>query len=108
MNSTYPFKHWNPYYILIMIIGVNFTGMSWIQTIFIGTVVIRLLVGIPIAVSQQKALAKLEDLQPRFKKLAEDLKAETGLAIRTFGWDEKTAKRQFIKSVGFNMYTFKS
>jgi len=65
---------------------------------------IRIVIGLPIAVTQQKTIAKLENLQPQMKELADELKKETGYAIRKFGWDEKVAKRQFTKSVSLSMW----
>jgi membrane protein insertase Oxa1/YidC/SpoIIIJ len=73
--------------------------LSWVQVILFSTIIIRLVTGLPIAIAQQRSLKRLEEIKPQIQQLAEDLKKETGLAIRKFGWDEKTAKRQYKKSV---------
>jgi len=72
--------------------------LSWVQVILCSTVVIRIALGLPIAITQQRAIARLEKLKPELEDLALELRKETGLAIRQFKWDEKTAKRQYKKS----------
>ncbi|ODM94837.1 Mitochondrial inner membrane protein COX18 [Orchesella cincta] len=73
-------------------------GMSWVGVVFCGTFLIRSLVGLPIAVIQQKSVAKLESLKPEFQKLGNDLKMETAMAVKKFGWDQKTARIRFTRS----------
>jgi len=72
--------------------------MSWIGAVLCGTFLIRTFVGLPIAVFQQKSVAKLESLKPEFQKLGNDLKMETAIAVKKFGWDEKTARTRFKRS----------
>ncbi|CAL8106620.1 unnamed protein product [Orchesella dallaii] len=72
--------------------------MSWVGAVLCGTFLIRAFVGLPIAVVQQKSVAKLESLKPEFQKLGNDLKRETAIAVKKFGWDEKTARTRFTRS----------
>lgn len=74
-------------------------GLTWITTIISGTVLIRMLVGLPVSVIQQKATGRLESLKPEIMNLTAELRRETALAIKKFNWDEKTARRQYTKSV---------
>jgi membrane protein insertase Oxa1/YidC/SpoIIIJ len=76
-----------------------FAGVTWVQFIIGTTIITRLLTGLPVAIAQQRAIKRLELIQPQLKDLAEELKKETGFAIKKFGWDESTAKKQFMKSV---------
>lgn len=76
-----------------------FSGMTWISTIILGTFLIRASVGVPVAIAQNKSLARLEMLKPELKALTDDLKRETAMAVQKFKWDEKTTRRQFTKSV---------
>lgn len=73
--------------------------MTWISTIICGTFLLRAIVGVPVAIAQNKSIARLESLKPELQKLGEELKMETAIAIKKFNWDEKTTKRQFTKSV---------
>jgi len=59
------------------------------------------LIGLPVAISQHKSMAKLENLQPEFKQLAADLARETSIATQTYKWDEKKANSAFKSSVSF-------
>lgn len=73
--------------------------MTWISTIVCSTLLIRTVVGLPVAVAQTKAMERLVNLKPELQTLGEELKLETAIAIKKFNWDKKTAHRQFTKSV---------
>lgn len=73
-------------------------GVTWIQTIVLGTIAIRLFFALPLSIVQHKSLARLENLQPELKKMIEDLNRETFIAKKIYKWDEKTAKRTFWRS----------
>lgn len=73
--------------------------MDWTSTILLTTLGIRLFVGLPIAVFQQKSIAKLENLQPELKQLAADIGRETSIAVKLYNWDARKAKRTFLASV---------
>jgi len=73
--------------------------MDWTTSIIAATLGIRLLVGLPLAVFQQKSMAKLENLQPQFKQLATDLGRETSIAEKIYNWNERKARSAFKASV---------
>lgn len=84
--------------------------MTWISTIICSTLLIRTIVGIPVAIAQTKAMDRLVNLKPELQKLGEELKMETAIAIQKFNWDKKTVHRQFTKSVSTitTMYSFEN
>lgn len=76
-----------------------FIGMEWTSTIILTTIGIRLFVGLPIAVTQQKSIGKLQLLQPEMKELATNLARETSIAVKLYNWDKRRANSAFKKSV---------
>jgi len=73
-------------------------GVTWIQTIVLGTIAIRLFFAFPLSIVQQKSLARLESLQPELKQLVEDLKREVFIATKIYKWNERTANSTFRRS----------
>lgn len=76
------------------------SGMPWWSTIIVSTIILRTCVTFPLALYQNKIMAKVERITLKdMPELAKELKMETGLAIKKFGWDEKTAKVMFARSL---------
>lgn len=62
----------------------NTTGMPWWLTIVFGTVLARSIVTFPLAIYQNKILAKVENISIELKDLAEELKYEAATAKKQF------------------------
>lgn len=78
----------------------DITGLPWWATIITSTILLRGCITLPLALYQNRILAKVERITTvDMLEIAKELKMETGLAIKKFGWDEKTAKVQFMKSM---------
>ncbi|KFP03688.1 Mitochondrial inner membrane protein COX18, partial [Calypte anna] len=56
-------------------------------------------VSLPLAAPQGRLLAKLENLQPEIKKLAEQLRYEVSVRGKQVGWSEKVARFHFKKNL---------
>lgn len=78
----------------------DITGLPWWATIITSTILLRGCITLPLALYQNRILAKVERITTvDMPEIAKELKMETGLAIKKFGWDEKTAKVQFMRSM---------
>ncbi|XP_063612736.1 cytochrome c oxidase assembly protein COX18, mitochondrial-like, partial [Penaeus indicus] len=73
-------------------------NLPWWGAIIISTILMRGVLTFPLAVYQNYILAKVENLKPEMDKLVKELKRETAIAIRKFGWDEKHARIMFNRS----------
>ncbi|XP_062431037.1 cytochrome c oxidase assembly protein COX18, mitochondrial [Rhea pennata] len=74
-------------------------GLPWWAGIVCGAAVLRTAVTLPLAVHQSLLLAKLENLQPEIKKLAERLRYEVAVRGKQLGWSEKVARFHFKKNL---------
>ncbi|XP_030751424.1 cytochrome c oxidase assembly protein COX18, mitochondrial [Sitophilus oryzae] len=77
----------------------DITGLPWWASIICSTVLVRTTITLPLAVYQQYILAKLENLKLELPDLVKELKKETAIAVRLYGWDEPTARRAYYKSL---------
>ncbi|NXW83710.1 COX18 protein, partial [Alopecoenas beccarii] len=74
-------------------------GLPWWAAIVCGAALLRTAVTLPLAAHQGRLLAKLENLQPEIKKLAEHLRYEVSVCERQLGWSEKVARFHFKKNL---------
>ncbi|XP_065693130.2 cytochrome c oxidase assembly protein COX18, mitochondrial [Patagioenas fasciata] len=75
------------------------TGLPWWAAIVCGAALLRTAVTLPLAAHQGRLLAKLENLQPEIKKLAEHLRYEVSVHGRQLGWSEKVARFHFKRNL---------
>ncbi|NXU52267.1 COX18 protein, partial [Turnix velox] len=74
-------------------------GMPWWAAISCGAALLRTAVTLPLAAHQARLLAKLENLQPEIKTLAERLHYEVAVRGKQQGWSEKVARFHFKKNL---------
>ncbi|KAM9236923.1 cytochrome c oxidase assembly protein COX18, mitochondrial [Leptosomus discolor] len=74
-------------------------GLPWWAAIAGGAALLRTAVTLPLAAHQSRLLAKLENLQPEIKKLAERLRYEVAVRGKQLGWSEKVARFHFKKNL---------
>lgn len=77
----------------------DLTGLPWWATIITTTILLRTFITLPLAVYQNYIMAKVKNLHLEMPAIVKELKRETAIAIKMFNWDERTAKRQYKKSV---------
>ncbi|XP_027759686.1 cytochrome c oxidase assembly protein COX18, mitochondrial [Empidonax traillii] len=75
------------------------TGLPWWAAIAGGAALLRTTVTLPLAAHQGQLLAKLENLQPEIKGLAERLRYEVSVRGKQLGWSEKVARFHFKKNL---------
>ncbi|XP_027570340.2 cytochrome c oxidase assembly protein COX18, mitochondrial [Pipra filicauda] len=75
------------------------TGLPWWAAIAGGAALLRTAVTLPLAAHQGRLLAKLENLQPEIKELAERLRYEVSVRGKQLGWSEKVARFHFKKNL---------
>ncbi|CAG7731043.1 unnamed protein product [Allacma fusca] len=76
----------------------DLSGLAWAPTIVLTTMGLRFLMGLPLAVTQEKSLGRLVNLKPEFQKLGTDLAREVAIAKKLYNWDDKKANFEFKKS----------
>ncbi|KAM6206756.1 cytochrome c oxidase assembly protein COX18, mitochondrial [Sarcoramphus papa] len=74
-------------------------GLPWWAAIVGGAALLRTAVTLPLAAHQNRLLAKLENLQPEIKKVAERLRYEVSVRGKQLGWSEKVARFHFKKNL---------
>lgn len=83
-----------------LMIGLHdFLPCPWWATIVLTTVGIRCVVTFPFLIYQNYISARYTNLQPEIKQLAEELKKETAVAVKIYGWNERQARFAFNKSL---------
>ncbi|XP_060535800.1 cytochrome c oxidase assembly protein COX18, mitochondrial [Cylas formicarius] len=75
------------------------TGLPWWASIIGTTVMLRTCLTLPLAVYQNRVLARLENATLEMGPLVDELKKETAIATKVYQWDEKTARYMFNRSV---------
>ncbi|XP_071411145.1 cytochrome c oxidase assembly protein COX18, mitochondrial-like [Pithys albifrons albifrons] len=75
------------------------TGLPWWATIAGGAALLRTAVTLPLAAHQGRLLAKLENLQPEIKGLAQRLRCEVSVRGKQLGWSERVARLQFQRNL---------
>lgn len=78
----------------------DMSGLPWWSTIIVSTILLRGCLTLPLALYQNKILAKVEKLATvDMPELAKELKMETHFAVKKFNWDERTAKIMYSRSL---------
>ncbi|KFB47041.1 AGAP005624-PA-like protein [Anopheles sinensis] len=77
----------------------DFTGLPWWATIILATVGLRTFVTLPLAIYQNKILARLEKISLEMPDIIKELKMETAYAIKKFNWSEKEARIMYNHSL---------
>lgn len=76
------------------------SGLPWWSTIVLSTILLRGAITFPLALYQNKILAKVERLSTEeMPKIAKELKMETAVAIKKFKWTEQQARVMYMKSL---------
>uniref|UniRef100_A0A8C3M6E2 Uncharacterized protein n=4 Tax=Passeriformes TaxID=9126 RepID=A0A8C3M6E2_GEOPR len=75
------------------------TGMPCWAAIAGGAALLRTAVTLPLAAQQGRLLAKLENLQPEIKELAQRLRYEVSVRGKQLGWSEKVARSHFARNM---------
>ncbi|XP_058660023.1 cytochrome c oxidase assembly protein COX18, mitochondrial isoform X1 [Ammospiza caudacuta] len=75
------------------------TGLPCWAAIAGGAALLRTAVTLPLAAQQGRLLAKLENLQPEIKELAQRLRYEVSVRGKQLGWSEKVARSHFARNM---------
>lgn len=76
------------------------SGLPWWATIIVSTFALRTAVTLPLAVYQNRNMAKFEKVATiDLPEISKQLKQETAIAVRRFNWTEEEARRAFTASV---------
>lgn len=76
------------------------TGLPWWATIVVSTFALRTIVTLPLAVYQNRNMAKFEKVVTvDLPEISKQLKQETAIAVRKFNWTEDEARKAFTTSV---------
>lgn len=78
------------------------TGLPWWGTIICSTVLLRTAVTLPLAIFQNKTIARIELISLEMPDIAKELKRETAVAIKKFNWTEQQARVTYQRSVSPN------
>ncbi|XP_054028630.1 cytochrome c oxidase assembly protein COX18, mitochondrial [Dryobates pubescens] len=73
--------------------------LPWWAAIACGAALLRTAVTLPLAAHQGRLLAKLENLQPEIKSLAQRLRYEVSVRGKQTGWSEKAARLHFQRNL---------
>lgn len=84
----------------------SYTGLPWWASIIFTTVLLRTCITFPFAIHQNYIMAKIENLKIELPDIVKNLKIETTIAIKRFGWTEQHAKLVYIRSVSLNAINF--
>lgn len=77
----------------------SFTGLPWWASLICMTIFLRSCITFPFAIHQNYIMAKIENLKLEMPALVEELKKETTIAVKKFGWTEQQAKAVYYRSV---------
>ncbi|XP_054584427.1 cytochrome c oxidase assembly protein COX18, mitochondrial isoform X3 [Eptesicus fuscus] len=75
------------------------TGLPWWGSILFTTVALRGAVTLPLAAYQHYILAKVENLQPEIKNIAQHLNHEVAVRAKQLGWSKRVARFTYIKNM---------
>lgn len=80
------------------------TGLPWWATILVSTFALRTAVTLPLAIYQNKNMAKFEKVATiDLPEISKQLKQETAIAVRKFDWTEEEARKAFTASVSVQL-----
>lgn len=78
----------------------DLSGLPWWGTIIVSTFALRTAVTLPLAVYQNRNMAKFERVATiTLPEISKQLKQETAIAVRKFNWTEEQARQAFTASV---------
>lgn len=77
----------------------DFTGLPWWASVILSTVLMRSLVTLPLAIYQNKIVARLEKISLEMPEIVKGLKLETAYAIKKYNWTEQEARITYNRSV---------
>src|SRR5581483_6498064 len=86
----------------------NSTGLPWWTTILISTVLLRVFLTVPIAIVQQKSVAKMLKVQPQIMEIFEKLKHEVVREVKKRNGTYEEFQLELTKRVGYNDKIFHS
>lgn len=77
----------------------DLSGLPWWASIILSTVLVRTVVTMPLAIYQNKIVARLEKISLEMPEIVKQLKMETAVAMKKFHWSEKEARIMYNHSV---------
>ncbi|XP_055620006.1 cytochrome c oxidase assembly protein COX18, mitochondrial [Toxorhynchites rutilus septentrionalis] len=77
----------------------DISGLPWWASIILSTVVLRSAVTLPLAIYQNKIIARLEKITLEMPDLVKELKKETAYAMKKFNWTEQQARMMYNHSL---------
>ncbi|XP_062542231.1 cytochrome c oxidase assembly protein COX18, mitochondrial [Armigeres subalbatus] len=77
----------------------DLSGLPWWASIILSTVLLRTVVTMPLAIYQNKIVARLEKISLEMPDIVKQLKMETAVAIKKFDWTEKEAQIMYNHSL---------
>jgi mitochondrial inner membrane protein COX18 len=75
------------------------TGLPWWATIVVSTVLMRTCITLPLAIYQNKILARVENITLEMPAIVAELKQETAYAMKKYQWTEKQARVIYNRSL---------
>lgn len=76
----------------------DMSGLPWYATVITSTILLRGAITLPLAIYQHRIMGRLEQISAEFPPIIEELKRETGVAIKKFGLTEAQARALFMQS----------
>ncbi|XP_001653719.2 mitochondrial inner membrane protein COX18 [Aedes aegypti] len=77
----------------------DLSGLPWWASIILSTVLVRTVVTMPLAIYQNKIVARLEKISLEMPEIVKQLKMETAVAMKKFHWSEKEARIMYNHSL---------
>lgn len=77
----------------------DLTGLPWWASVILSTVLMRSLVTLPLAIYQNKIVARLEKISLEMPDIVKELKQETAYAMKKFNWTEREARITYNRSL---------
>lgn len=77
----------------------DFSGLPWWASVVLSTVLMRTVVTLPLAIYQNKIVARLEKITLEMPDIVKELKKETAVAMKKFHWTEKEARIMYNHSL---------
>ncbi|XP_058827803.1 cytochrome c oxidase assembly protein COX18, mitochondrial [Topomyia yanbarensis] len=77
----------------------DLSGLPWWASIIVSTVLVRSIVTLPLAIYQNKIVARLEKITLEMPAIASELKRETAFAIKKYSWTEQEARIMYTHSL---------
>lgn len=77
----------------------DLSGLPWWASIIVSTVLLRTVVTMPLAIYQNKIVARLEKISLEMPDIVKELRMETAVAMKKFHWTEKEAQIMYNHSL---------